>query len=720
MTKECLTETRLRIAEAESRDVGRALVRMDPQNMRELGLRSGDIVLLEGERSAVGKVLPCKQDERGKAKLQIDGLLRDAIGGSVGTYVVVKKIEASPASQVTLRPRKIKPIERDLDYIANLIDGIPVKQGSLLRATLFGNESIDFDVEATTPEGTVVITSNTMLKIEGCKEVEKLKTPTYEDIGGARSQMKRIREMIELPLRFPEVFERLGIDAPKGVLMYGPPGCGKTLIARTIAHETDAKFFTISGPEIIHKFYGESEAHLRKIFDEAAKKGPSIIFLDEIDAIAPKRENAAGDVERRVVAQLLALMDGLNRRENVIVIAATNLPNAIDPALRRPGRFDREIEIPIPDRAGRKHILEIHSRGMPLSANVDLDHLAGITHGFVGADLAALCREAAMACLRGLLDEIDFSQDAIPYHQLIKMRVTMEDFMNGFQMIEPSAIREVFIEVPSVRWDEVGGLEDVKQMLREAIIWPLTHAKLFADTGVKPPTGLLLAGPPGCGKTTLAKAAATESKVNFISVKGPELLSKFVGESEKQVREIFSKARQAAPCIIFFDEIDGLCATRQTSQNDSGVANRILSQFLAEMDGIEELSGVFVLAATNRPDVVDPALKRFGRFEQTIEIKLPDQASREQILTIHFSGKPLAEDVDVAKIAAETDKFSGADLAAVCNDAARRAIRRHIRHETPSPSQTDRPSHPEINGSDISEAIAAIARSKGVSDAPNC
>lgn len=717
MAMEVPLETRLKVSEAESRDVGRSLVRINIATMRELGTKPGDIVQIEGERKAVGKVLPCRNEERGKPRIQIDGLLRDSVGCGVGTYVRVRKVAALPASLIVLHPKMIKPLDRDIEYIANLIDGIPVQKGGVLRATLFGNETIDFDVEETIPDGPVVIHSETTLRIEGCKNEQKPKTPTYEDIGGARSQMKRIREMIELPLRFPEVFERLGIDAPRGVLLYGPPGCGKTLIARTIAHETDANFFCISGPEIIHKFYGESEAHLRKIFEEAAKKGPSIIFLDEIDAIAPRRENAAGDVERRVVAQLLALMDGLKRRENVIVIAATNLPNSIDSALRRPGRFDREIEIPIPDRSGRKHILEIHSRGMPLAADVDIDQLSSITHGFVGADLAALCREAAMACLRQVLDEIDFSLDAIPYHQLIRMRVTMADFMAGFQMIEPSAIREVFVEVPSVRWEEIGGLEEVKQMLREAIIWPIIHADAFKRSGVKPPTGLLLAGPPGCGKTTLAKAAATESGVNFISVKGPELLSKFVGESEKQVREIFSKARQAAPCIIFFDEIDGLCATRQVNQNDSGVANRILSQFLAEMDGIEELSGVFVLAATNRPDVVDPALKRFGRFEQTIDISIPNKASRHAILQIHLEDKVLADSIDLELLANETENFSGADLAAVCNDAARRSLRRYLQTSRNAIATADREEPlPTIELSDIRAAAQAIRTSKSTSD----
>jgi transitional endoplasmic reticulum ATPase len=703
------TKLQLRVVEAASRDVGRGLIRLDPSDMEAIDVRPGDIVLLTGKRSTVGKVMPAHKDSRGQSWVQIDGVIRESAGCSIDDSVIIEKTICSAAKSVTIRPRKVKPIDRDLDYIASLVDGLPVQKGSVIRAILFGNESIDFDVQSVVPDGPVLIDPNTELNVEQCATDGGIRNPSYEDVGGAKAQLQRIREMIELPLKFPEVFERLGVSAPRGVLLYGPPGCGKTLIARAIAHEADAKFFVVSGPEIIHKHYGESEAHLRKIFEQASKQGPSIIFLDEIDAIAPKRENAAGDVERRVVAQLLTLMDGLKQRENVIVIAATNLPNSIDPALRRPGRFDREIEITIPDRSERLHILEIHTRGMPLDDDVDLRHLASITHGFVGADLEALCREAAMVCLRKLLDKIDLGQKRITYSQLASIRVSMSEFLQGFQSVEPSAIREVFVEVPNVRWEDVGGLESIKQQLREAITWPLKYESLFSQAQVRPARGILLAGPPGVGKTMIAKAAATESEVNFISVKGPELLSKFVGESERAIRNIFSKARQAAPCLMFFDEIDGLCATRQSGTQDSGVSGRVLSQFLSEMDGIEEMNGVFVLAATNRPDMVDPALRRYGRFEQTIEVGLPDKESRKSILHVHLKNRPLAERIDLDDLAMRTEGFSGADLAAICSMAARSSIRRIVAHLT---DDTSRSSSVLITKEDITRSLDELIKSR--------
>ena len=507
------------------------------------------------------------------------------------------------------------------------------------------------------------------------KQKEPAKTLSYENIGGLKRELHRIREIIELPLRYPEVFERLGIDAPKGVLLHGPPGCGKTLIARAVAHETEARFFSVNGPEIIHKFYGESEAHLRKIFEEASRQTPSIIFIDEIDAIAPRREQVVGDVEKRVVAQLLALMDGLARRQNVIVIAATNLPNVLDPALRRPGRFDREIAIPIPDRDGRQEILEIHSQGMPLAADVNIAHLASITHGFVGADLEALCREAAVSCLRRFLPEIDFASGQIPYESLRKLEVQADDFRTALCEVEPSAIREVFVEIPDVQWSDVGGLDQIKRQLEEAVEWPLKYPELFIEAKVRPPKGILLSGPPGCGKTLLAKALATATQVNFISVKGPALLSKFVGESERGVREIFHKARQAAPCIIFFDEIDALVPSRGGGSSDSHVTERVIGQFLAEMDGIEELKSVLILGATNRADILDPALLRPGRFDVLVEIPLPDCDARAAIFAIGLRDRPLAEGIMIESLAERTAGFTGADIQAVCDQAALAAIR---------------------------------------------
>ncbi len=674
------TTIKLKVSEALSKDVGRALARLDPEDLERLGASPGDLIEVTGKRKAVCKVMPAYRETRGQARLQLDGLSRENAGAGLDEFVQVRKIDWKPARHVVLSPANIRPSEKDLDYIGTLLDGIPALEGSRIRATLFGSRWADFKVEATTPKGAVVIHSGTQLVIGKPQPLEEVaaRALSYEDIGGLKPQLQRIREMIELPLRYPEVFERLGIDAPKGVLLYGPPGCGKTLIARAIAHETEAAFFAVSGPEIIHKFYGESEAHLRNIFQEASRRAPAIIFLDEIDAIAPKREQVVGDVEKRVVAQLLALMDGLNRRESLIVIAATNLPNALDPALRRPGRFDREISIPIPDRIGREEILAIHSRGMPLAADADMATLAEITHGYVGADLEALCREAAMICLRRILPDIDFALARIPYQQLARLEVRMDDFLDAVREVEPSAIREVFVEVPNVGWNDVGALDPVKQRLIEAVEWPLRHGKLFEAAGIRPPKGILLSGPPGCGKTLLAKAVASETKINFVSVKGPELLSKYVGESEKGVREVFRRARQAAPAIIFFDEIDALAPARGAGSADSHVADRVLSQILTELDGVEELKGILVLGATNRLDILDPALLRPGRFDQIIEIPLPDEAGRRSIFEVHLRNKPVGEAIEAADLAHRSEGFSGADIESVCQKAALAAVRRAV------------------------------------------
>ncbi|MBI2924558.1 MAG: CDC48 family AAA ATPase [Verrucomicrobia bacterium] len=670
---------KLRVTEALGKDVGRALARIGPEDMERLQVAIGDTVEVAGKRTTVCKVMPAYKELRGQSRVQLDGLTRENAGAALDEFIQVQKVAVRPAQRIGLAPLTIAPDARDLHYIGSLLDGLPVQEGDRVRAVLFGSRSADFRVDSTTPRGPVLINPTTELVIGKAetRERPRLAVP-YEDIGGLKPQLHRIREMIELPLRHPEVFERLGIDAPKGVLLHGPPGCGKTLIARAIAHETEANFFSVSGPEIIHKFYGESESHLRKYFDEAPRQGPSIIFLDEIDAIAPRREQVVGEVEKRVVCQLLALMDGLTKRQNVIVIGATNIPNALDPALRRPGRFDREIAIPIPDRHGRLAILEIHSRGMPLKQDVDMNHLAEITHGFVGADLEALCREAAMICLRDMLADMDLSLATIPYERLAKLEVSMDHFKTALQEVEPSAIREVFVEVPNVRWNDVGGLAGLKQRLVEAVEWPLQYAPFFEQMGVSPPKGILLSGPPGCGKTLLAKAIATESQVNFISVKGPALLSKYVGESERSMRDIFHKARQAAPCIIFFDEIDALMPARGGAVSDTPVTDRVLSQFLAELDGVEEIKGVVVLAATNRLDRLDPALLRPGRFDEVVEIPLPDEPERREIFEVHLRGKPRATNVKISELAAQTEGFSGAQIASACNLAALRAVRRAV------------------------------------------
>lgn len=678
---------KLKVAEALPKDAGRAYARLDPADIRRLGLEVGDIVHVRGKGMSVAKIMPAYPEMRGRGTVQLDGLTRRNAGLSLDEKAQIEPATWKQAVRIVLIPATITPAERDLNYIGSLLDGLPVVKGDLLRARLFGNRSADFRVEEVTPAGAVLINPTAVLVIGKSRE-ETSSVPerlSYEDVGGLRGQVQRIREMIELPLRYPEVFERLGIDAPKGVLLNGPPGCGKTLIARVIAQETDAEFFTISGPEVVHKFYGESEAHLRKIFEEAARRGPSIIFLDEIDAIAPRRDKVTGDVEKRIVAQLLALMDGLKRRRNVIVIAATNLPNALDPALRRPGRFDREINIPVPDREGRREIIEIHSCGMPLDADVDLDQLAEVTHGFVGADLEALCREAAMSALRRLLPEIDFSAANLPYERLAALTVTMDDFRTALREVSPSAIRELFVDIPDVRWEDVGGLGEVRRRLIEAVEWPIKYPQLYQQAGVRPPKGLLLVGPPGVGKTLIAKAVANESGVNVISVKGPALMSRYVGESEQGVRELFQKARQAAPCIIFLDEVDALIPARRGGAADSHVAERVLSQFLAELDGLEELKGVFVLGATNRVDLIDPAMLRPGRFDEVLELPLPAENARREILSVHLRGKPLAADINAEELAARSEGASGAELAAVCNRAALRALRRAVQQGQAGP-----------------------------------
>ena len=669
----------LKVAEASSKDVSRGMVRLDPASFKKIGVEVGDVVILKGKRETVAKVMPAYMEDRGNDLIRMDGITRENAGVGIDEKITITKSKFNPAHKVVVTPLTSMR-SYDARYIGSLLEGLPLLEGDTVRARLIGTRTQDFKVVSTMPSGVVIIQSDTTINIQEKKGVGEARARiSYEDIGGLGKEIRRIREMIELPLKYPQVFERLGIDPPKGVLLHGHPGCGKTLIARAVANETDAYFVTISGPEIMHKFYGESEAHLRRLFSEASSHPSSIIFLDEIDAIAPKREEMGGEkqVEKRVVAQLLALMDGLASRGQLIVIGATNIPNVLDPALRRPGRFDREIEISIPDKNGRLDILNVHTRGMPLAEDVDLVRISEITHGFVGADLQALSREAAMVTLRELFPSIDFQLEEIPYETLMKLQVTMDDFMEALKEVEPSAIREVFTEIPDVKWSDVGGLAEAKRVLMETIEWPLKYGKLFEYAKTSPSKGILLYGQPGTGKTLLAKAVASESEVNFISVKGPELLSRWVGESEKGVREIFKKARQASPCIIFFDEIDSVVPSRG-SEAASHVVDRVISQFLTELDGIEELKGIVVLAATNRLDIIDPALLRAGRFDFHLELPVPDEETRLEIFKVHTRGKPLARNVDLKALAGAAEGLVGADIELICRKASLSAIREFI------------------------------------------
>ncbi len=671
-------ELRLRVAEARQRDVGYGIARIDRDVGASAGLSTGDIIEIKGKKLAAATLwLGYLEDE--KDIIRIDGYIRSNAGVSLNDYVIVRKATVKEAQMVVLAPvnNSIKPDENFTKLVKSRLIEYPIVQKNVVPVLFFGN-LFNFAVLQTRPTGVVKITPKTKVVIHSRAIQEKsLSTNvTYEDIGGLQEQIQRIREMIELPLRYPELFQRLGIDPPKGVLLYGPPGCGKTLLAKAVATEAEANFILINGPEIMNKYYGETEAKLREIFRKAEEEAPSIIFIDEIDAIAPKRSEVTGEVEKRVVAQLLALMDGLESRGQVIVIGATNRPNALDPALRRPGRFDREIEIGIPDKKGRKEILQIHTRGMPLSSDVSLDKLAEMTKGYTGADLAALCREAAMKCIRRILPNIDFNEDKISPELLNSLEVTMRDFIEAYKEITPTALREVEIETPTVHWEDIGGLHEVKQRLIEAIQWPLEYPEKFERLGIKPPKGILLYGPPGCGKTLLAKAVATEAEANFITIKGPEVYSKWVGESEKAIREVFRKARQAAPCVIFLDEIETIVPRKDILDDSSGVTHRVASQLLAEMDGIEELRDVIVIGATNRPDLMDPAILRPGRFDRLIYVPPPDEKSRLQILKIYTQKMPLAEDVSLEKIASMTEGYSGADLESLCREAGMAVLRR--------------------------------------------
>ena len=670
----------LRVADALQRDVGRGIARIDPKVVQDLGLTSGDVVQITGKRKTNALCWPAHEQDYGKGTVRIDGYLRNNAGVSIDDKVTIRKIDAKIAERLTLAPTEPLRIVGGEEYLSQLLEGRVLSRGDFVPINIMGR-TVNLVVTNTTPSAeAVIVTEGTEVQVgEQVKEpIRAIPRISYEDIGGLRPVIQKIREMIELPLRHPELFERLGVEAPKGVLLHGPPGTGKTLLARAVASETNANFLSIGGPEIMSKYYGESEERLREVFKEAQENAPSIVFIDEIDSIAPKREEVTGEVEKRVTSQLLSLMDGLQSRGKVVVIGATNRPNAIDPALRRPGRFDREIEIGVPDRDGRLEVLEIHTRGMPLAEDVDLKKLADVTHGFVGADLEALAKEAAIRALRRILPEINLEAQSIPGDILNKIIVKMSDFLDALKEVEPSAMREVLVEIPDVSWDQIGGLEDVKEELREAVEWPLKYPDLFAQLNASPPKGLLLYGPPGTGKTLLAKAVAHESESNFISVKGPELLNKFVGESEKAVREVFRKARQASPCIIFFDEIDSVAPVRGSGGGDAHVTERVISQFLTEMDGLEELRNVVIIAATNRPDIIDSALLRPGRFDRLLFVPPPDLEARRQIFKIHTRKTPLAEDVNLDELAKRTDGYTGADIASVANTAVMLSLREHI------------------------------------------
>ena len=676
-----MSQVSLRVAEAQSRDVGRGIARIDPKVSSEIGLSAGDVVEIHGKKKTAAIYWPGYQEDTGKGVIRIDGYTRNNAGAGIDEKVGVKKVEAKEAKKITIAPTEPLRITGGEEYLKQILENRVISRGDLIPLGIMGRR-INLVVTGVQPPAAAVIVVPSTQVVLSDKPAKVLATEipriSYEDIGGLTDEIKKVREMIELPLRYPELFERLGVEAPKGVLLHGPPGTGKTLLAKAVASETNANFSSISGPEIMSKFYGESEGRLREIFENAQENAPSIIFIDEIDSIAPKREEVTGEVEKRVVSQLLSLMDGLQSRGKVVVIGATNRPNALDPALRRPGRFDREIEIGVPNKDGRLQVLQIHTRGMPLAKDVDVKRLANVTHGFVGADLEALTKEAALHALRRILPEIDFEAESVPAEILNKIIVDMNDFQESLKEIEPSAMREVLVEVPNVKWTDIGGLAEVKEELQEAIEWPLKYPEIFAYMNTSPPKGVLLYGPPGTGKTMLAKAVANESEANFISIKGPEVLSKWVGESERAIREVFRKARQSAPTIIFFDELDSITPVRGTGAGDSQVTERVISQILTELDGLEELKDVVVIGATNRLDIVDPALLRPGRFDRLLNVPVPDLEARKEILKINLEKKHLTDGVKIDVLAEKTDGYSGADLAALANTTAMLVIKEHI------------------------------------------
>ena len=679
-----MNEIILKIDEIPQQHVGRGRAIVDPKIIKDQNWNSGQILEIIYNKKTHVKLWPGTTEEYGTGIIKIDGITRLNIGAGIGDKISIKSVEAPNAEQIVLSPTKKLPIDEEQLHnvmIANFQNHVFTVHDSIQLPTQMGGK-IQFITTSTKPSKPVIVTENTIFKLGAMTKAIDASIPrvTYDELGGLKKEVQKIREMVELPMRHPELFDKIGVEAPKGVLLYGPPGTGKTLLAKAVAGETNANFISISGPEIMGKFYGESEERIREIFTQAEENAPSIIFIDEIDSIAPKRDEVSGELEKRIVSQLLTLMDGMKSRGKVVVIAATNRPDSIDPALRRPGRFDREIEIGIPDDEGRFDILSIHTRGMPIDEKIDLKQISKITHGFVGADLEVLAKEAAMRSLRRILadEEIDLDEEKISSEILQKIQISSEDFRDALKEVSPSALREVQVQIPDVSWDDVGGLDALKDELREAVEWPIKHKEVYDYVNVEAPKGILLHGPPGTGKTLIAKALAKMTESNFISIKGPELLSKWVGESEKGVREIFRKARQAAPCIIFLDEIDALVPRRGHGGSESHATESVVSQILTEIDGLEELQNVLIIGATNRLDIVDEALLRPGRFDRIIEVSNPDSKGREHIFKIHTKKKPLANDVNITKLVELTSGFSGAEIGAVANRAAITALKRYV------------------------------------------
>ena len=698
----------LKIQEIPQQHVGRGRAIIDPKIVEDNKWSTGQILELTYNKKSHVKLWPGAPEEYGSGVIKIDGITRHNIGAGIGDKIIIKAVEASPAQQIVLSPTEKIAAEGLQEYMRlNYLNHVFTTGDTISLSTQLGSK-VQFIITSTKPAKPVIVTEQTEFKMGSMTKAVDTTIPrvTYDELGGLKNEVQKIREMVELPMRHPELFEKIGVEAPKGVLLYGPPGTGKTLLAKAVAGETNAHFISLSGPEIMGKYYGESEERIREIFKQAEDNSPSIVFIDEIDSIAPKRDEVSGEVEKRIVSQLLSLMDGMKSRGKVVVIAATNRPDSIDPALRRPGRFDREIEIGIPDSDGREEILAIHTRGMPVNEDVDLKKLSQITHGFVGADLEVLAKEAAMRSLRRILPEIDLDEDKVSSDILQKITITSEDFKEALKEVRPSALREVHVQVPNVSWDDVGGLEELKEELREAVEWPIKHKEAFDYVNVQTPKGVLLYGPPGTGKTLIAKALAKMTDSNFISVKGPELLSKWVGESEKGVREIFRKARAAAPCIIFFDEIDALVPRRSSGGSSSHVTENVVSQILTEIDGLEELHDVLIIGATNRLDIVDEALLRPGRFDRIIEVPLPDTKGREHIFKIHTNKKPLDTDVNISKLVELTNGFSGAEIEAIANRAAITALKRYVTAKSENVKSI------KITQKDLEEAIDVVKPKK--------